>query len=125
MILSKSGLRRVVLFLIYDINDAMADLDKAIELNPTNAVAFVSRGVVKNRKGDIQGARADCQKAIELYGTNSMLIAYDQGMIDFISGDFEKAIASWQKVIQNNASLKIELEPWIEKAQAKLAEKQP
>ncbi len=46
-------------------------------------------------------------------------------MLDFIAGDYEKAIADWQKVIQKDASLKSELQPWIEKAQAKLQEKKP
>jgi lipopolysaccharide biosynthesis regulator YciM len=37
-----------------------------------------------------------------------------------INGDYEKAVASWKKVIQQDGMLKLELQPWIEKAQAKL-----
>jgi lipopolysaccharide biosynthesis regulator YciM len=43
----------------------------------------------------------------------------------FINGDYEKAITSWEKVIHQDATRKQELQPWIEKAHAKLQEKKP
>jgi hypothetical protein len=36
-----------------------------------------------------------------------------------------KAVGSWEKVIQEDSELKRELQPWIEKAQAKLQDKIP
>ena len=51
-------------------------------------------------------------------GVNSLGAAGDQGMIDFINGDYEKAVTSWEKVIQTDATAKREIQPWIEKAKA-------
>jgi hypothetical protein len=42
-----------------------------------------------------------------------------QQWIDFINGKNQKAIDSWQSAIQHDASLKRELQPWIEKAKAR------
>jgi uncharacterized HAD superfamily protein len=52
-------------------------------------------------------------------------VAYDEGLIDFINGDYEKAAASWEKVVQYDVTLKHELQPWIEKAKAKLQTGKP
>ena len=74
-------------------------------------------------KGDVADALADCKMAIELNGTNVFFAAYDHGLIDFINGDYTKAIVSWQKVIEHDSRLKLELQPWIEKAQVKLQDR--
>jgi hypothetical protein len=76
-------------------------------------------------KGDDAGAIMDCKQAVELNGTNVFFVAYDQGLIDFINGDYKGAIVFWQKVIEHDSTLKLELQPWIEKAQAKLQNKTP
>ena len=49
-----------------DVDGAIADSSKAIELNPTNAEAHVNRGVAKLAKGEAGGAIADFTRAIEL-----------------------------------------------------------
>jgi hypothetical protein len=67
----------------------------------------------------------DCKKAVVFLGTNSFAVAYDEGLIDFINGDYEKATASWEKVVQHDVTLKRELQPWIEKAKAKLQNNKP
>ena len=108
-----------------DFDAAIADAVEAIRLNPTNGYAYGTRGWARFGKGDTSGAVEDCRKAIELYGTNSVAIAYDQGMLDFINGDFQKAVTSWEKVIQSDVTLKRELQPWIEKAKAKLPGEKP
>jgi lipopolysaccharide biosynthesis regulator YciM len=46
-------------------------------------------------------------------------------MLDFIAGNYNEAINDWNKIIQQDASIKSELQPWIDKAQAKLQEKKP
>jgi TonB family protein len=45
---------------------AVADLGKAIELNPKSAMAWSSRGDAYEKKGDAAKAKADYQKAVEL-----------------------------------------------------------
>ena len=49
-----------------DYAGAIADYDKAIELDPEYAAAFSNRGDAKSNLGDYAGAIADFDKAIEL-----------------------------------------------------------
>ena len=46
--------------------EAIADFDKAIELNPKDARAYYNRGVVKDELKQYKEAIADYDKAIEL-----------------------------------------------------------
>jgi outer membrane protein assembly factor BamD (BamD/ComL family) len=95
---------------------AAADFSEVIKREPGNGPAYVDRAI---------GATEDCKKAVKLFQPEATGDLYDQGMLDFISGDYEKAIADWQKVIQQDAAIKTELQPWIDKAQSKLQEKNP
>ena len=45
---------------------AIADLNKAVELNPKSAMAWSKRGDAYEKKGDVAKAKADYQKAVEL-----------------------------------------------------------
>ena len=49
-----------------DYDQAIADFNKAIELNPSYATAYNDRAVVYANKGDFQRAVADVTKAVEL-----------------------------------------------------------
>jgi len=75
---------------------------------------------VRLGQGDAAKALADCQKAVELIGANTDDAAADQGLVAFINGSYESAVASWQKAIQHDPNVQRELQPWIEKAKAKL-----
>jgi tetratricopeptide (TPR) repeat protein len=46
-----------------DLDGAIEDCTKAIELEPTNAVAYLTRGMFRQGKGDVAGANADYEKA--------------------------------------------------------------
>ena len=50
----------------HDNDGALADLTKALELDPRFAAAWVTRGEVKSNKGDNDGAIADYNEAIRL-----------------------------------------------------------
>ena len=58
-----------------DYFNAIADLNKAIELNPDLAAAYLLRGIAKNSLEDYRGALIDYSKSIELNPENS--IAYN------------------------------------------------
>ena len=103
-------------FLKNDYDNAIRDATHAIQLGSKNRYAYGTRGWARYGKSDNAGALEDLKKAIELSGVNSL----DQGMIDFINSDYQKAVDSWQKAIQHDASLGRELQPWIEKAKGKL-----
>jgi tetratricopeptide (TPR) repeat protein len=49
-----------------DGKDAILDLDRAIEIEPTNADSYFVRAVVKSSLGDQRGALLDCSNAIKL-----------------------------------------------------------
>ena len=49
-----------------DYDRAIADYNKAIELEPKLAAAYANRGLAYGAKGDIDGAIADLDKAIDL-----------------------------------------------------------
>ncbi|MDX9862085.1 MAG: tetratricopeptide repeat protein, partial [Rhodospirillales bacterium] len=49
-----------------DLDGALTDLSKAIELEPQSADAHYARGKVKFDKGDLEGARLDREKALTL-----------------------------------------------------------
>src|SRR5207248_2750270 len=49
-----------------DIDRAIADASKAIEIDPDNVRAYSNRGLARGRKGDVAGAIADATKAIEI-----------------------------------------------------------
>jgi len=49
-----------------DLDGALADYSRAIELDPKYAPAYYNRGIAKNAKGDLDGAIADYNRAVEL-----------------------------------------------------------
>jgi tetratricopeptide (TPR) repeat protein len=102
-----------------DFDGAISDATHAIQLDPKDGHAYGTRGWARYGKGDLAGALEDCKKAVELFSKDPVSSAYDQGMVDFINGENQKAIDSWQSAIQRAASLKRELQPWIEKAKAR------
>ena len=54
-------------FTVKDYAGAIADFDKAIELNPAYVRAYYERGKVQSHLGDIESARGDVEKAQQLY----------------------------------------------------------
>ena len=49
-----------------DYDRAIADYDKALELDPKDATAYNNRGFTYDKKGDYDKAIADYNKALEL-----------------------------------------------------------
>ena len=47
--------------------EAVADFDKVIELNPENTYAYYNRGLAKFRLGDLESEKGNTEKARELY----------------------------------------------------------
>lgn len=54
-----------------DLQKAMKDFNKAIELNPDDSRSYTGRGMVKMNMSDFKGALQDFNKAIELDPNNA------------------------------------------------------
>jgi tetratricopeptide (TPR) repeat protein len=80
-----------------ELDKAIADYNKAIELDPQLAVAYYNRGKDYEDQGELDKAIADFTKAIELDPTDAVTytnrgIAYrDQGELGKAEADFTKA----------------------------------
>jgi tetratricopeptide (TPR) repeat protein len=90
-----------------DNRGAVADLNRAIQLDPNYAQAYIFRGVLKAaRLNDTQGALADLNRAIEI--NPSYLLAYlSRGLLKYEKlNDIQGALADFDRSIQldlNNA----------------------
>ena len=80
-------------------DDAIADFDKAIALDPNDAAAYGNRGNAYYSKGEVDRAIADFDKVIALDPNDA--IAYDnRGVAYEKKGDKEKAIADFRKALE-------------------------
>jgi tetratricopeptide (TPR) repeat protein len=86
-----------------DLQGAIADLDKAITINPEYAEAYNSRGLTYRALKDYQKAIADYDKAIAL--SPKLALAYtNRGIIYHVIKEYPKAIADFDKAIEINAN---------------------
>jgi tetratricopeptide (TPR) repeat protein len=83
-----------------DYEGAIADLTKAIELNPKQARAYAERGWARRQRGDYDGAIADYNRAIELAPRVSSAYYDNRGLARLEKGDCGGAIADFTKVIE-------------------------
>ncbi len=91
--------------------EAIAEFTKAIELDPSYARAYSSRGGAYFSKGEYDKAIADYTKAIEL--DPKLAVAYYfyfRGLAYYYKGEYDKAIADSTKAIAD-CTKAIELDP--------------
>lgn len=84
-----------------DYDGAIAELNKAIELDPRRAEAYAERGWARRHKGDYDGAIADYSRAIELDPKFSRSRYYNRGYARAKRGDHDGAIADFTKIIEH------------------------
>jgi tetratricopeptide (TPR) repeat protein len=82
-------------------DQAIADYNKALEINPESADAYNNRGAAYDKKGNYDQAIADCNKALQINpesaeAYNNRGIAYDG------KGNFNQAIADYNKALEIN-----------------------
>jgi tetratricopeptide (TPR) repeat protein len=84
-------------------DEAIADYDKAIALDPNFALAYSNRGLAYAKKGDVDRAIADYTKAIAL--DPNFADAYtNRGVACYMRGDKEQAIADFRKALEIDPS---------------------
>jgi tetratricopeptide (TPR) repeat protein len=85
-----------------DFRGALEDYDRAISLNPSFAVAYTSRGLLKHEKlNDVSGALADYDRAISL-NPNSALTYYNRGVLKAKLNDVSGALSDYDRAISLN-----------------------
>jgi tetratricopeptide (TPR) repeat protein len=84
-----------------NVNGAIADYTKAIELDPNSADAYHNRGMMRHKKQDADNAIADYSKAIEL--NPQFTDAYlNRGLLRRNKRELDSAILDFTKVIELN-----------------------
>jgi tetratricopeptide (TPR) repeat protein len=82
-----------------DNDRAIADLDEAIRLDPTEALYYSNRGIAWRAKGDPDRAIADYTESIKL-DPNYALAYNNRGIAWRLKGDYERAIADYSEAIR-------------------------
>jgi tetratricopeptide (TPR) repeat protein/S1-C subfamily serine protease len=82
---------------------AVADYNKAIDLNSNFAVAYTNRGLLYYEEGSSDLALADWNKAIDL--NSNFAGAYNnRGLLYYEEGSSDLALADWNKAIDLNSN---------------------
>src|SRR5438874_9828447 len=85
-----------------DVNGAIADCTRAIELDPKSEPAVYKRGALKLQKGDYDGAIPDLTRAIEL-SPNTADYYSDRGLAKLRKRDNNGAIVDFTRAIELDA----------------------
>lgn len=95
-------------------DEAIAAYNKALQINPNSAEAYIQRGVAYHRKGDLSAARRDNDRAIELLQSairgnggqspspinDKMAIAYNnRSHVDFDLDNYQQAESDARQAI--------------------------
>ncbi len=82
-----------------DLDSALGDMSKAIEINPRFGEAYYNRGVIYNRRGEPDPAISDFTEAIEI-NLDIPQPYYGRGSAYSKKGKFDEAIADLTKAIE-------------------------
>src|SRR5206468_1524694 len=101
-----------------DMNGAIADFGRAIELDPKSTSAYYHRGIARLEKAEFDAAIGDLNRAIEL-SPNTSDYYNDRGLAKLRKGDHDGAIADFTSAIALNDKLAIAYKNRGEAKQAK------
>jgi tetratricopeptide (TPR) repeat protein len=106
-----------------DVEGAIANYNKAIELNPKLAIAYLQRGYARREQGSLEKAIEDYEKAAELDPRtidNNWQVAEaytNRGLIRKDRFDVDAAISDYNKAITLNPGA---LQAYLERGQARI-----
>jgi lipoprotein NlpI len=102
-----------------DLDGAVADYSRAIEIDPNYRDAYINRGNARSEKGDPDGAVADYSRAIEI--DPKFAVAYsNRGNVFQAKGQFDQAVADFNDAMKRNtkdeyACLRLLIATWLAK----------
>ena len=76
---------------------ALADFDRALELDSTLQWPLQMRGTLRLRKGDVDGAERDFNTYERVYGERNAIVKTGRAQIAILRGEPEKAIACYEQ----------------------------
>ncbi len=79
-----------------DMQGALKDFTRAIELNPEYTMAYNNRGIIKGSMQDFEGALQDFNKAVELDPTYAEAL-YNRGNANYYLKNFIEACSDWSQ----------------------------
>jgi tetratricopeptide (TPR) repeat protein len=82
-----------------DVERAVVNYDRAIELDPDYAEAYNHRGAARDDQGDLEGAIADYDTAIQI-DPDDFAAYYNRGNAHYDQGDLAGAIADYDRAIE-------------------------
>ena len=82
-----------------NLEQAISDYNKALEIDPNYANAYNNRGITYLNKGNFEQALFDCNKAIQL-DPKSAFSCYNRGNTYKKKGNLEQAISDYSKAIE-------------------------
>jgi tetratricopeptide (TPR) repeat protein len=80
--------------------NAIASYDRAISINPDNHAAWSNRGVSLRKLGRYEEAIASYDRTISISPDNHQAIHNKEGIVQFVMGNYEDALNSWQQTFQ-------------------------
>lgn len=84
-----------------EFDSALAEINKAIELNPNCGDSYRIRGVIYSNRGEAEKSMADFNKAIEL-NPEDYKSYHNRGFYYYKKGELDKAIAEYTKALELN-----------------------
>nr|KAJ3420836.1 TOM (translocase of outer membrane) complex component [Polyrhizophydium stewartii] len=94
------NLRGTFYFLMGRIDMSVEDLQRSLELDPTNINTLIKRGTLFMERGEIEKTVELFEKAESLDPTNVDLF-YHRGQVRFLTNDFQAAIDDYTQSIKN------------------------
>ena len=92
-----------------DLEEAIANYSKAIELDPNYAEAYLSRGIARAANNSLDGAIADFTKIIEMKPPSNLVLPaafFNRGLARERKGDYDGSIEDYTNALRLNPRAK-------------------